>query len=735
MQIVVTLLIFTILVNLVLGSLVFSRASKKAYGLYYAVAVFGISLWTLGALLLINGRTELPISLGALLFYAGPLIIPVGILFFSYSFPINSRIPRYAYVPAVASFLFWTYIVLFQKELLVNEIIVTDNVNVVIPNKGVFMAYASHFSIFFAVTYLVLLKRFQETKGLQRNQISYTLIGVLVGSILGMTTNIVLPVLDVYTYIWLGPIATLSFTALATTAIAKHKLFDIRLVIARSLGYVLSLAILIAIYSFAISLPYLYLEEELASSSSVRFAITIVLLSVAAISFAPLKRYFDKITNKIFYQDAYDPQEFLNELNRAVLTSVDLQPLLEKSAEIISRNLKNEFTTFGLRETAYAPQRIIGTQNKTFSQEDINAVRAITPHIHHRVIVTDEIQEQQPELYERLNQNDIAVITRLTPTVKYEIEGIGYLVLGPKKSGNPYSKNDVRIIGIISGELVVAIQNALRFEEIEKFSITLQEKVDDATKKLKRTNDKLITLDETKDEFISMASHQLRTPLTSVKGYLSMVLEGDAGELNPMQKKLLDQAFVSSQRMVYLIADLLNVSRLRTGKFVIERIPTNLADVVEGEVEQLKETAAGRGLKLIYKKPKKFPELMLDETKIRQVIMNFTDNAIYYTPTGGKITVELKETVESVQCTVTDTGIGVPKSEQHHLFNKFYRAGNAKKARPDGTGLGLFMAKKVIIAQGGALIFHTQEGKGSTFGFSFAKAKLAVPDSGETDKR
>ena len=115
---------------------------------------------------------------------------------------------------------------------------------------------------------------------------------------------------------------------------------------------------------------------------------------------------------------------------------------------------------------------------------------------------------------------------------------------------------------------------------------------------------------------------------------------------------------------------------------------------------------------------------MLDETKTRQVIMNFVDNAIYYTPAGGHIEVQLAETPTTIEFRVEDNGIGVPKSEQPHLFTKFYRAGNARKARPDGTGLGLFMAKKVIIAQGGSLIFESQEGKGSTFGFIFSKHKL-----------
>jgi signal transduction histidine kinase len=184
--------------------------------------------------------------------------------------------------------------------------------------------------------------------------------------------------------------------------------------------------------------------------------------------------------------------------------------------------------------------------------------------------------------------------------------------------------------------------------------------------------------------------------------------------------------------MVYIIADLLNVSRLRTGKFMIDPAPVNLARVVGEEIEQLQEIAKDHSLKLTFKPPKNFPELMLDETKTRQVIMNFIDNAIYYTPSGGRIKLELEDKANTVELRVVDNGIGVPHSEQPHLFTKFYRAVNARKARPDGTGLGLFMAKKVIIAQGGALIFESKEGQGSTFGFILSKNKLAAAQAEPT---
>ena len=293
---------------------------------------------------------------------------------------------------------------------------------------------------------------------------------------------------------------------------------------------------------------------------------------------------------------------------------------------------------------------------------------------------------------------------------------VGLLAVGFTNPITQLSETDTKLMDRLSESIGVALDNKLLFEENQH-----------VLRQLKESNTKLMALDEAKDDFISMASHQLRTPLTSVKGYISMVLEGDAGKLTPIQKKLLSQSFFSSQRMVYLIADLLNVSRLRTGKFVIEPSPVNLANVVQEELAQLKETAVSRSLELTYDKPKHSPGLMLDETKTRQVIMNFIDNAIYYTQAGGHIKVRLVETPKNIEFRVEDDGIGVPSRERKHLFTKFYRAANARKARPDGTGLGLFMAKKVTISQGGAIIFDSREGQGSTFGFMFSKAKHAVP--------
>lgn len=583
--------------------------------------------------------------------------------------------------------------------------------------------------IYLLVASAILLSKYRKSNTRQRSQIRFVLYGLSFAIIVNIFTGIVLTALEIDSqYLSLGGFSLFIFSLIVGYSMIKHKLFDIKFIVVRSLGYLLSLGLILLITSFVIFGFSNWLISQ-GISQQIRLWVYIVLTLVFSISFQPIKKCFDSLTSKLFYRDAYETQTLLNEFNEVIVSTIDLSQLLTRAGVTIQKYLKPETIAFALRDTKNDTIRIIADKDLHMSKEALEQIRAYVHKSAERLIITDVLEDAQKELKQLLKEANIGVLARITTNV--DVEGNGYIVMGYKKSGNMYNSQDIAAIEIVANELAIAIQNALQYEEIQKFNVTLQEQIEQATKKMQKTNEKLRAMDETKDEFISMASHQLRTPLTSVKGYLSMVIEGDAGELNEMQHKLLDQAFVSSQRMVYLIADLLNVSRLRTGKFIIEAAPTNLADVIQGEVEQLVETAGSRGLTLKYDKPENFPTLMLDETKVRQVIMNFIDNAIYYTPTGGNITVNLKDLGQSVEYTVVDDGIGVPKSEQYHMFSKFYRAENAKKARPDGTGLGLFMAKKVIVAQGGSIVFKSAEGKGSTFGFTFAKDKLAAVANNE----
>lgn len=304
----------------------------------------------------------------------------------------------------------------------------------------------------------------------------------------------------------------------------------------------------------------------------------------------------------------------------------------------------------------------------------------------------------------------------LVAPLRRQQEIIGYICLG-EPARKRYARRHIGLLESVVDELSIAVQNVQSIQVVKELNAHLEQRVEAATQQLRASNAQLQRLDEAKDEFISMASHQLRTPLTSIKGYLSMLIEGDLGKVSKEQKQVLNEAFVSSERMVRLIGDFLNVSRLQTGKFVIDKHPVNLVKLVEREIEGLTQNAATRGIAFRFTPPKRLPLLDLDENKIQQVVMNFCDNAIFYSKDGSTIKVALKKTAGAVEFIVKDTGIGVPPDEQKHLFTKFFRATNARKARPDGTGVGLFLAKKVVRDHGGEIIFESKEGKGSTFGF------------------
>lgn len=718
--------ILSAIANLGLGLLVYIKNPRAVTNRLFLMLVITIVVWSGVNLASVHPVFFSQLTLIRLVLFTGAFLnLSVFLTFFA--FPAarlpagtSKRVKTTIYVTALV-------MIMTLTPLVFKDLKIVNGSAQPVPNPGIGLFLAQTITLL-GLSLYILYKKYRASTGVLRNQLRLILIGVGSTFALIIVNNLLLVVIfNITFFVPAGPLFTLPFIGAFAYAIIKHHLFDIRRVAARGLGYVLSIAFMSTVYTgavFGISALLLGDNQSRAHSELIYTVLALVL----ALSFQPIKRFFDRLSDHFFYKDAYNPEQFLNDLNQVLVARVDLQSLLQETTAVIVNNLKIEYCTFVIRQTAYFPIRTIGTPGQKFSEELIANIRTRIPFVRQKVVITDYLEEDQQQLKNILNQKGIAAIARLVPTLDYEIEGIGEIMLGPKKNGDPYTTQDVQVLEIIANELVIAVQNSLRFEEIDEFNSTLQDKVDTATKQLKRTNEKLKQMDETKDEFISMASHQLRTPLTSVKGYVSMVLEGDAGELNDMQRKLLEQSFASSQRMVYLIADLLNLSRLRTGKFVIEAKPTNLADVIESEVEQLKASAAGRNLKLDYKKPDDFPQLMLDDTKIRQVIMNFADNAIYYTPAGGTIDIKLKQTKDSVEFTVNDNGIGIPAGEQHHLFNKFYRAKNAQKARPDGTGLGLFMAKKVIIAQGGAIIFKSVEGKGSTFGFSFSKHKLKVPE-------
>jgi PAS domain S-box-containing protein len=228
-------------------------------------------------------------------------------------------------------------------------------------------------------------------------------------------------------------------------------------------------------------------------------------------------------------------------------------------------------------------------------------------------------------------------------------------------------------------------------------------------------------VDKMKSEFVSLASHQLKTPLTGTRWFTELLLKEKKGKLNKEQKNYLEQIKFSNERLIKLVEDLLDVSHIETGrKFSIEKRSTDLVNIVNESIKEKMDLINRRKIEIV--KCKHAPDsfvLKIDGKKIRQVFDNLVDNAIKYSEEGGMVEIGCnQEKKDRVIVYIKDTGIGIPIDQQKNIFTKFFRAYNAVKTESDGTGLGLYIAKAIVLAHGGDMWFESKPGKGSTFYFS-----------------
>jgi signal transduction histidine kinase len=223
-------------------------------------------------------------------------------------------------------------------------------------------------------------------------------------------------------------------------------------------------------------------------------------------------------------------------------------------------------------------------------------------------------------------------------------------------------------------------------------------------------------LSRAKSEFISMASHQLRTPLTVIKGYISMILDGSYGKIDVKTKRVLGNVSISTERLVKIIEDLLNISRIELGKMDLEKKPTDIKKMIDNICKEIKIKAQEKNLKLIWEKPKsKLPKLNIDELKIRQVIYNIVDNAIKYTQTG-KVEIKLSRENSNLVINISDTGRGFSKKDNTKLFELFSRGEAGTDTFVEGTGMGLYVAKKFVTLHKGKIWADSKgKNKGSAF--------------------
>jgi len=253
-------------------------------------------------------------------------------------------------------------------------------------------------------------------------------------------------------------------------------------------------------------------------------------------------------------------------------------------------------------------------------------------------------------------------------------------------------------------------------DKVAHYTTGLQEEVEKRTKELTDANARLLELDKIKSDFISVAAHQLRTPLSALKWVLGILKDEGSQNLTPEQRSLVLKGAESNERMVNLINEMLVVTRIESGKERFAFVPLHVEDIIENTMIDFAGQAHVRRINLNFDKPlERLGYISADPQKIRDVMQNLIENAMRYTLDGGSITVRAVREENMAHVSVADTGIGIPDAQKPNIFNKFFRADNAVKLITDGSGLGLFIAKSIIEKHGGTLTFESSVGKGTTF--------------------
>lgn len=299
----------------------------------------------------------------------------------------------------------------------------------------------------------------------------------------------------------------------------------------------------------------------------------------------------------------------------------------------------------------------------------------------------------------------------------YLVVGLVILITGQLFFVNGNTDRLLTIITVITSVSlsIILFKNLQRESNQRVYIESLSTKLEDYNQKLKFANEKLKGLDKLKTEFVSLASHQLRSPLTAIKGYASMLLDEDYGEINNKVKDVIVRIFESSQNLAKIVEDLLNVSKIEQGGMKYEMNPFNITEVVSSMCKDLSITAENKGLKLNYISDG-VSNIMVngDKEKIRQIILNFIDNSIKYTK-RGQIDVKIEKLKNKVIFSVKDTGMGMTEEIKETLFHKFAR-GDGSRMNTSGSGLGLYLTKEIAQAHKGRVYVESEgEGRGSTF--------------------
>ena len=572
---------------------------------------------------------------------------------------------------------------------------------------------------------LALIMKNIQLVGLARLQARYFMLGTVLT--FGLIIGAILVPVAAFQYTALVPFQStfmLPFVAVTTYAIIRYRFLDIRAVMLRSVSFSILVATFAVIYSAILifAVPALSAAVEIPAS---------FLAGAGALLAVLLARYVQdalrQLTDRYFWQQQTNYRLGLVKTSERLSRTIDDKQVNDILLDALTVVVRSSAVTIFLAEAKdgrFAPRiSTKGTPVGISVPGDHELIEYLqqTPE----PLVADELPFRQEQATRSAEQETLAAVAKTLDWLDAAVvvplfidRGItGFISLGTKQTGVPYSQDDIEFLASVAPQAATALENARLYKESLEFGKRLEEEVKRATQELEIANEQLKDLDKAKSEFLSIASHQLYTPLTAIRGYLSMLQEGDFGQVTDQQAPIVEILDKSADRLITLIKNLLDISRIESGRLELNLESVDLATMAKELVQDLMPNAMKKNLDLVFQPPaEKLPHVVADQERLRQVMLNFIDNAIKYTEQGN-IAVSVEQQGDELHFAVTDTGKGLSEEEINRLFTKFTRVGGASRFHTEGTGLGLYVARQIVKEhRGDVSVSSPGKGQGSSFG-------------------
>lgn len=710
-------------ISFIVGNLVYLKNKKSLLNQSFALFALVVTLWSLSYAIWQTAENSESALFWSRALMAAAIFIPICYFYFIVSLLGLVREKRRLIIVGVIVSLFFFF--LNFTPLFVRGV-ASKLIFPFWPEPGIaFHPFLTFFFLYAVYSWYLMLKVYRKSLGVKREQIKYVFIGTLIGFIGGSTNYFLWYDIPVLPY---GNVLVQAYIIAIAYAIIRYRLMDVRFILGKGAVYILSTGAIVTL-AFLLS----FLNSRFLGNISFNIVGPAILI-VCILASRSIFQFFEIFASKYFYYTFYSTQKVLRDLGRQLTRVLDLDRLSSLIADTLVNTMKLDKVAIFLKHNDtghYEIHKNIGFSrenglsngegNVSFAKDDFLASyleQTQSPLVYDEIsfAIRDARDRSKKEKLEKIKEGMKKIDAGLCLPLISENKIFGMIILGNKISKDPYSSHDIELLDNLSNQASITLQNAKLYSEIKSFNLKLENEVNKRTKELKEAYEELQKLDKAKSEFLSIASHQLRTPLTAIKGYISMMLENTFGQVTDKMQKPLENIYTSNERLIKLVNDLLNISRIEAGRLEMKPEETDMAEMINSILEELKPTLQMKKIYLKFEKPEKpLSKIITDADKIRQVLMNIVDNAIRYTQKGG-ISVKTSLRKNFYQIKITDTGEGMTKEDIGDLFDSFSRGRAGNKLWTEGMGLGLYVAKKFVDMHHGKIWAESKgKGKGSTF--------------------